>query len=81
MKPTKEQVKLVNILIREAIDHGGDAGGPYFENGDRLYTAMILYRDQVFEGDSGVFICWDKYGYPYFESIEEEAVGQHKEME
>lgn len=81
MKPTEEQVMLVNILIREAIDHGGDVGGPYFCNGDDLYVAMTMYREKVWGRDSGICICTDEDDYPYFTSIEEQAVGQHEEME
>lgn len=47
MKPTDKQVMLVNGLIKEAIDHGGDAGGPYFVNGDKIYVAMAMYRDNI----------------------------------
>ena len=81
MKPTEEKAKLVNILIREAIDHGGDVGGPYFVNGDNLYVAMSIYRDKVWGRDSGICICMNAEDSPYFASIEDEAVGQYKEIE
>ena len=72
MKPTDKQVMLVNGLIKEAIDHGGDAGGPYFVNGDKLYVAMAMYRDNIWGRDRGIFICKDADDYPYFASIVDE---------
>ena len=72
MKPTYEQVILINGIIREAIDHGGDAGGPYFVNGDKLYVAMTMYRDNIWGRNSGISICKDVDDYPYFVSIVDE---------
>ena len=69
MKPTNEQIILVNALIIEAIDHGGDAGGPYFVNGSKLYAAMAMYRDKVWGRDSGICITIEENNYPYFSSI------------
>ena len=80
MKPTKEQVKLVNKLIRKAIDLFRNFGGTNVSNGEDLYKAMFDYRHKIWGSRSGVCILWEKE-YPYFEFIEKQAVGQHKEME
>lgn len=44
-KANKHFVELINAVISAAIDHGGDTGGPYYSNSDRLAKAMFRLRD------------------------------------
>lgn len=37
---TDKVVEAINKVVREAVDHGGDAGGAYFGNADRLADAL-----------------------------------------
>lgn len=36
----EQEIALINQIIEEAIDHGGDCGGPYHSNGDQLKEAI-----------------------------------------
>ena len=44
-KTNKHFIELLNSVISEAIDHGGDTGGPYYCNQDGLARAMFRLRD------------------------------------
>lgn len=66
MEPTERQIVLLNKLIEESIDHGGDAGGPYFCNKESVIDAMIEYRNDMFGKESGILIADDQGHYPYF---------------
>lgn len=39
----EKELRLVNSIIREAIRHGGDAGGSYFTNGQNLNNTIMDY--------------------------------------
>lgn len=65
----------INKIIREAIDHGGDSGGAYFTNREKLKSAMgqlicwLSLHDYV--------ICEDYEGYMYYaKPIRDEEVGK-----
>lgn len=48
-------IELLNDVIAAAIDHGGDAGGPYYSNADGLARAMFRLRDWLgFRNEIGV---------------------------
>ena len=36
----EEQIRIINKIIAIAIEHGGDPGGPYFTEHERLYEAI-----------------------------------------
>lgn len=36
----EQEIALINQIIEEAIDHGGDCGGPYNTNGRQLKEAI-----------------------------------------
>ena len=54
----------INKIIREAIDHGGDLGGPYFSNGEDLHNAMRSLKTWLSLKD--YIICGDKKDYMYY---------------
>lgn len=35
-----DEIKIINKIIAIAIEHGGDGGGPYFTEHERLYEAI-----------------------------------------
>lgn len=41
MNNLEEEIKLINSIIEEAVDHGGDSGGPYFCNHLALREAVL----------------------------------------
>lgn len=41
---TKE-IELINLLIRESVAHGGDAGGAYFSNTNSLLNTIENYLE------------------------------------
>lgn len=60
-----ERVSVLNNLIRAAIDHGGDYGGPYFCNPEELEKAMDALCKMT-------LLTWkwthtDRKDYPEFE--------------
>lgn len=66
----EEAVAFINSLIVEAIDHGGDAGGPYGANTNRLTYAMQDLREVLNLKDYQ--ILWPDEIYPQFININEE---------
>lgn len=36
----EDEIKIINKIIAIAIEHGGDRGGPYFTEHERLYEAI-----------------------------------------
>lgn len=54
----------INNIVREAIDHGGDSGGPYFSNGEELIAAMRRFKGWLSLED--YVICGDKRDYMYY---------------
>lgn len=68
MKITKEQIIAINDVIEKAIDHGGDAGGPYYcciddliDSINRFVKALEIENVEIIE-----------YDCPYLELIEGE---------
>lgn len=57
-------MEYINNIIRQAIYHGGDSGGAYFTNREKLKSAMgeliwwLSLHDYV--------ICEDYQGYMYY---------------
>lgn len=45
MDDIKQEIKLINSIIEEAVIHGGDPGGPYFSNYDALKKAIMNWLD------------------------------------
>ena len=43
----EDVVKALNLLIEEAVCDGGDAGGPYHQNGHDLVEAMNIVLDTL----------------------------------
>ncbi len=43
----KTCIRIINRIIREAIEHGGDCGGSYNSNPDGLIKAMKTYINWV----------------------------------
>lgn len=41
------QIEALNNLLRQAIDHGGDSGGPYFSNKDKTILALKQFLTYV----------------------------------
>lgn len=66
MKPTEIEIILLNNLIKEAVDHGGDAGGPYFCNKKCMIDAMTVYKNKVFGENAGIHISVNDSQYPCF---------------
>lgn len=57
--------KDLNRLVRTAIDHGGDRGGPYFSNDIAMTGAMIHFAMLL-----GFDACVPTDDYPYFRERE-----------
>lgn len=56
MKLDKKEIDLINNIIRQAVYHGGDAGGAYFSNETKLIKAISqwlsykgIYRETFFK--------------------------------
>ena len=54
-------VEDLNSLIKEAIDHGGDSGGPYYSNPDDLINATNKIL-KTLELDNEYIAVWDIEG-------------------
>lgn len=67
----------INKIIREAIDHGGDSGGPYFVNGEELHDAMR--RLKMWLSLKDYVICGGKKYYMYYEKLISEEEEWYKE--
>ena len=48
-------VEYVNRIIREAIKHGGDLGGPYFSNEEGLVEEMLKFGRWAGLSGYGIF--------------------------
>jgi hypothetical protein len=48
-------IERINIIIKEAIEHGGDSGGAYFSNSEVLIKEMKYFlRWTGFDKDYGI---------------------------
>ena len=45
---TKQEIELINTIIREAISHGGDAGGSYNSNKKKLTAAIEAWLNEKY---------------------------------
>ena len=62
---SEEIIYKLNKVIENAIDHGGDDGGPYFICPDDLYNSIISLLEDI-DKEHKLEVIWkDKYlGYP-----------------
>lgn len=55
-------IELINRIITEAIDHGGDPGGPYFSNPENLRSVINDFLT-INKLQDRYFVNEDCYGY------------------
>ena len=60
-KMNNDQLKGLNEVIKSAIDHGGDVGGPYFSYPKTLKFAIEKYLTSL---DGEYEIDWKENNYP-----------------
>ena len=53
-----EIINKLNIIIKNAIDHGGDDGGPYFSYSDDLYKSIILLLEDI-DKEHQLEVIWE----------------------
>ena len=60
-----EIINKLNIIIQNAIDHGGDYGGPYFSCPDDLYKSIISLLEYI-DKEHQLEVTWenDDLDYP-----------------
>lgn len=56
-----DEIQKINAIIDEAIFHGGDCGGPYYSNSEKLREAMEDYLKYM-GYDKSFEVCEGKYG-------------------
>lgn len=60
----ERELQLVNFIIWEAVSHGGDSGGSYSTNGEKLNKAIMEYLkvrglDNQYTTDATVYGNYD----------------------
>ena len=66
---SEEIIYKLNKVIENAIDHGGDDGGPYFSCPDDLYNSITSLLENI-DKEHQLEVIWeDNYlGYPTIKS-------------
>ena len=57
---TQEIIDKLNIVIENAIDHGGDSGGNYYMCPDSLYDSIINLLE-VIDPEHKTEVVWQHY--------------------
>ena len=61
---SEEIINKLNIIIQNAIDHGGDDGGPYFSCADDLYNSITSLLEDI-DKEHQLQVTWeDNLDYP-----------------
>lgn len=78
MQITNEFIEQLNSVITTAIEHGGDAGGPYFCYPDKLFEEL---QNLVSLMDKDLKVVWKETGYSDSENMYPIIVNNRKEQQ
>ena len=57
---TQEIIDKLNIIIENAIDHGGDSGGAYYMCADCLYDSIVNLLE-ILDPEHKTEVVWQHY--------------------
>ena len=78
MQITNEFIEQLNSVIAMAIEHGGDAGGPYFCYPDKLFEEL---QNLVSLMDKDLKVVWKETEYSNSENMYPIIVNNRKEQQ
>ena len=78
MQITNEFIEQLNSVITTAIEHGGDAGGPYFCYPDKLFEELQNLASLM---DKDLKVVWKETEYSDSENMYPIIVNNRKEQQ